>query len=112
MKRIITLVTAAGAAALMLFSTSAHAENCPPAARGEASYRPAYQGGNEGRYDGGYEGRYEGRHEGRRDWRQAQWRELQRERQAFYASWNGNRWARTRFERYYARRAAEIRYRG
>ena len=95
MKRMIATVTAAGAAALMLFSTSARADHDR----------------DEGRFEHRDEGR-EGRDHGwreRREWREHQWRELQRERQVFYARWDGNPWRRARFERWYARRCAELR---
>jgi len=40
------------------------------------------------------------------------WLDLQRTRRRFYARWNGNPWERARFERWYAHRCEELRYRG
>ncbi len=104
MKRIVTLIAAAGTAGLMLFSTAAS----------------AHDRDDDGRYD---QGRYEQRayDHGRYDdgWRRAdherrehEWHELQEARNAFYARWNGNPWRRARFERWYQQRCNELRYRG
>jgi hypothetical protein len=40
------------------------------------------------------------------------WRELELARRRFFARWDGNPWERARFERWYAHRCEELRYRG
>jgi hypothetical protein len=42
--------------------------------------------------------------------RDARWWALVRARRAFYRHWDGNPWARARFERWYARRCDQLRY--
>ena len=48
----------------------------------------------------------------RADWRRhelrEEWRRLERARDRFYATWNGNRWEQRRFERWYAERRAQL----
>jgi hypothetical protein len=48
----------------------------------------------------------------RTDWRRhelrEEWRRLERARDRFYATWNGNPWEQRRFERWYAERRAEL----
>lgn len=44
-------------------------------------------------------------------WRARRWHELEQTRRAFYSHWDGNPWRRARFERWYERRCAELRYR-
>ncbi len=98
MKRMMTLITAAGAAGLLLASTAARADE----------YRD-----RDDHYGERYRGYDEGRREFRaREWREHEWRELQEARRAFYARWDGNPWRRARFERWYAQRCAELRERG
>jgi hypothetical protein len=88
MNRIICSLLAAGAAALAVASP-AHAQ--PRFGYGFEQRDPRY------------------RHASHR-WRAQQWRELYRARRHFYAHWNGAPWERARFERWYARRCAELRY--
>lgn len=97
MKRMITFVSAAGAAALMLLSTSARADH----ERDEGRF--------EQRYDQGRDGPGDGWRERRAEWREHEWRELQQRRRIFYARWDGNPWRRARFERWYRQRCAELR---
>jgi len=57
-------------------------------------------------WHGGWHGRWH------RGWRAAElrheYRDLERTRRDFYASWNGNPWARHRFEAWYGGRRAEL----
>jgi hypothetical protein len=87
MKRIVCSLLAAGAAAVTAASpaNARPREEPRPFERSEYRWRPA----------AGY-----------------RWREIQRARHQFYARWNGNPWERERFERWYAHRCSELRYRG
>jgi len=84
MNRMICSLLAAGAAAFAVV-LPAHAQPLPERAR-EARVEYRYERANE-------------------------WRELQRARREFYARWHGPR-ERARFERWYARRCEQLRYRG
>jgi hypothetical protein len=87
MKQIVCSLLAAGAATLALAApASAHSLDDPPA----------------------YAWRHSDHRFERLDYR---WRALYRARRAFYRRWNGNPWQRARFERWYARRCDELRYR-
>jgi hypothetical protein len=48
----------------------------------------------------------------RADWRRQElhreWRELERARERFYATWDGSPWSRRRFERWYDARRVEL----
>jgi hypothetical protein len=88
MKKIIISLAAAGAAALALASP----------ARAE----PRFESRDTGYYTQQY--RYASAFR-----REREWRELQRARRHFYAHWNGNRWERARFERWYAQRCEDLR---
>ena len=87
MTRIICSVLAAGAAALSV-AAPAHA-----ACRYEARHEPrAYRAASFS----------ERRHE-------REWGELERARRMFYRHWNGSRYERARFERWYEHRCEELR---
>jgi len=87
MKKIVSSVLAAGAAAFIL-APSAHAETRPYAQPEAHAVRPvsAYQRNHE-----------------------SEWRDVYRARREFYARWNGNARERARFENWYARRCDELR---
>ena len=92
MKRIVFSLLVAGIATFALIP-SAQAAPCPAPStqRADYSYRPSDQG-----------------------WHRSsdhRWRALVRARRAFYRHWRGNSWERARFERWYARRCAELRHR-
>ena len=103
MKRIVQGLLAAGTAALALHASPARADQYHRTMPIEAGrYQPPQE--SQGRGGGDRPRGY--------DWREARRRELEREREAFYARWNGNRWARARFERDHARRCHELERRG
>jgi hypothetical protein len=104
MKRIVHAILAAGTAALALHATPARADEY-------REHRAAPI--DAGRYPPPPPARVEPQRADYRDrrawdWRVRQRRDLEREREAFYARWNGNRRARARFEREYARRCSEL----
>ncbi|HYY52203.1 MAG TPA: hypothetical protein VE755_04980 [Myxococcales bacterium] len=102
MNRIVCSLLAAGAAALAIASP----------ARAEPRYEQPYTPyGYEQPYTPyPYEQWGPGHRYAWRAEREREWRELYRARRHFYAYWNGNPWARARFERWYSRRCAELRF--
>ena len=86
MTRMICSLIAAGAAALSIASPAQAQPMYGPEVHGQVEYRLERARGRE-------------------------WREVERARHRFYAHWNGNPWQRARFERWYAHRCEELRYR-
>ena len=84
MTRMICSLIAAGAAALSVASPAQAQPLYGPEAHGHVEYRMERASAR-------------------------QWRELDRARRKFYARWDGNPWARARFERWYAHRCEELR---
>jgi hypothetical protein len=101
MRTIIPALAAAGCSAVLLCATSARADEGHgerDRARTEAPAEPA-------RFDHAEWFRVDQDHRGDRDRRM---REIEAERERFYASWDGNQRARARLEAWYAQQCAEL----
>ena len=94
MNRIVCGLLAAGAVTLALIPSAHASPACPQPSPDRAGYSWRHPDSDAYRF------------------RDHRWRALYRARRTFYRHWRGDRWERVRFERWYARRCAELRQRG